>query len=340
MQYYFRHFGILIIIILVIGLLFFNIPKMKRLYKIRKRLLTESDYVKKRKLDVFKEINYDTPYRKKYYNYILIAFGISLLAFLLSWLVLMKSNDHSIIVLFIFLGCGYFIYKIISDYKKGFKDNVLEPIIEAYNKQVDYSGTGGLSKEEYKNLNFPERYNKFSSSDLFYNREKNIAISNILVENDTSDTDNNVGIELVYEGSLAMCNINNIHSKILIGNIKQLLAMDDKDKVIKLDNDMFNKCYLISTSNEVLTRNLLRDDLVSRLVNLKKYLHGDIDIRIFDDKLYVRFNCADGFRPNLLSKRMEMNSILTTIIVFDEISTLCEIIKNKLENPNNNYEVL
>ena len=342
MQYYFRGFGILVIVLILMTLVFINIPRIKRLNNIRKRLKCESEYIKKRKNELYKIIKYDTVYRKKYYNYLLIACAASILVFLLSWFVLMKREDHSIIVLFLFLGCGFAIYKIITEYSKGFKENVLKQVILAYKQDIEYVSNDGFKQDEYKSLNFPERYNKFSSEDLYVDKSSGVTISNILVENDTSDTDNNIGVVLIFDGSLSRCDVNNTNSKLLIGNVKQLIALDDKDKVVKIGNEEFNKYYSLCTSNIDLVKKVLTDDIISMLINLKKNLYGNIDIRIINDKIYVRFNGADGFRPNLVSMNMEMHSVLTSIIVFDEITKLCLALRSKINSSevNSNYEVL
>jgi len=337
MQYYFQGFGILVIIIFILTLIFINIPSIKRLYNLRKRLLNESDYVKKRKQELIKSINYESSYRKKYFNYLLILCGVSIVLFFFSWKVLMKNNDHSFIVLFLFLGCAYGFYKIISDYKKGFEDNVLKNVIQSFKNDLVYVKDSGFTNEEYKTLNFPERYNKFSSSDLIKNN--NFYCSNILVENDTSDSDNNIGVVTIYEGSLARVDIKNTNSQILIGNISKLISMDASDKKLIIDNDIFNKLYNVSSNNEDLARSLLSSEVIDNLINLKRNIYGRIDIRIINDKLYIRFDGGDGFRPNLISKKMEMNSIYTSLIVLSEIEKTAMLLKNKLD-VNGNYDVL
>lgn len=103
---------------------------------------------------------------------------------------------------------------------------------------------------------------------------------------------------------------------------------------IKLENTEFNDLFSAYTNNESIFHEVMTSGVVQRLVDLKKKVFCNIDIRILNDKLYVRFLSGNNFISSLFSYRMEKENIISSIAVLEEIFMVVNNIKETIENNN------
>ena len=238
------------------------------------------------------------------------------------------------VVLLLFVGFGAFMYYTIREYKKGFVDNVVKPIISKCSSDLEYNADKGFSVDDYKSLNFLERFNVIKSYNQIINVKNNIVSAELEVINDGSDNEGDYVVSTLYHGVLATSNVKNINSRILIGDTRELLNLTDDTRPVQTNDEVFNKLYSISSNNTALASALMSSDVINCLVNLKKNLLCDIDIRIINDKIYVRYNTFYSIKPYLFYDKFEVHNILCYLIVLDEVmKTMC-LIKNKIENMN------
>lgn len=336
MQYYFRGFGFLILFLIIFAFVFFNWKKGKELYDLRKKFINESDYVKKRKLEIYNIIKNNNTFRNKYIQKLLISVVASFVVLLISYKYLMKLGDYSIILAILTLGACAWCYKIILDYDKEFKDKVIREIFNKYNSNLIYTIDKGIEENEYKKLNFPEKYNIYKSTDLIEDNSIGFKFATLVLERDNGDDTSHL-----FNGSIACININNIGCQIILGNTKKLISFN-MDKAITFEDGEFNNLYGTMSDNIDVAKRILNKDVRAKLVSLKKNVIGDIDIRIVNDKIFVRFNVVGGFKPNLLFKNMEMNNIVSSLVELDEVIRIMKYLKETIENSTNNqnYEVL
>ena len=95
--------------------------------------------------------------------------------------------------------------------------------------------------------------------------------------------------------------------------------------------------YLFGTMN-IMTRTITFKNPTMQTceVHLKKNTYGDIDIRLLNRMLYVRFNSGDGFVPSLVSEKREKESIVASIAVLEEVINVMNNVKKLLESKNDN----
>ena len=100
---------------------------------------------------------------------------------------------------------------------------------------------------------------------------------------------------------------------------------------IKFENDEFNKLFSAYATNEFEAYKILTPDVMEQFVHLKENTYGDIDIRLLNNRLYVRFLSGDGFVPSLFNKKGEMNSIVSSLAVLEEVQKTMHNVKNIIE---------
>ena len=332
MEDYFKGFGVLVIFLVIFGIIYFNFGRLKKTYILFTKIKKENDFLKKRSSELNKIVSFNNKFRNKWFYLLLGGIALSVILYFISKNYLLKIEDHSIIVLILFAVWGAYIYYILKEYKKGFSDNIVKPILNKYNSDLEYNMDKGFTIDEYKSLNFLERLNIVNSSNLIINKKTNLIVSDIEVIDDGRDSEGDYVITKLYEGTLFKLDVKNINSKILMGDVRELISIENSCKTIKTNNDNFNNLYKLSCSNDTIISKILNEDIVNSLINLKNRLGCNIDIRIINDKLYVRVNNVYNIKPFLIYNKIEIHSILLYLVILEEVEKVMYLIKNRIED--------
>lgn len=233
----------------------------------------------------------------------------------------------------IILGISYYEYNTKSN--KKFIE-ITKEVIHDYNNDLEYIPNSGFSSSEYALCHFPEKCDIFSSEDMITNSKNGFLFSDITIKSEYRDNDGDSHYTTEYEGSLARMYIKDVECKIFLGGIN-FRNYYTKDYVeVKFENDEFNDLFKAYTDNELLAYKILTPDVMEEFVNIKNDTYGDIDIRIINNKLYIRFLSGDGFDSSALTKNEDRESLCKSIAVLEEVMKTMEKVKKIIDNKNDN----
>ncbi len=226
--------------------------------------------------------------------------------------------------------------EIKNRYDVHFKStNVIPNAIKYYNPNLIYHSYDGYSEEEYKNCYFLEGWDRYFSGDGVSDSRTGFFCADVKTEVETEDEHGNRGYIITFSGSLARIPIPNCNCEIILGGIKSKdysIYLNHVQFIpVEFESDIFNKLYTSYATNQIEAYRVITPDIIEQLVHLKQNTFGDIDVRIKNNYLYVRFNSGDGFVPNLLNRKKEEESVVASIAVLDEVYRTTQNIKNILE---------
>ena len=327
-------------IIFMIGfaLLLFIFPiistiKKKKSNNAKEKLSNNNEFVLKNKEMIEKSLDMNSQELKSYRIRTLVAlifFIMSLASF-----VIIDNKAISIalcIIMTIIFGVCYVSYNNKNSEKY---DEIVQKTLHEIDSDFSYSPNAGFTEEEYKLCLFPEMCDRFSSEDMITNTKNNFCYSDILVESEHEDSDDRTYYITEFAGSLAKINIKNTNCRIYLGSTKEKFIFGKNDYIrINFENDEFNDLFRACSNNELLAYKILTPDVMEEFVNIKKNTYGDIDIRIIDDRLYIRFLTGNTFDSKLFGKESEKKELLQSIAILEEVMKTMEKVKGIIENKN------
>ena len=71
---------------------------------------------------------------------------------------------------------------------------------------------------------------------------------------------------------------------------------------------------------------------MEEFVNIKNNTYGDIDIRIINNKLYIRFLSGNGFDSSSLTQNEDRENLYKSIAVLEEVMNAMDKVKKIIEN--------
>lgn len=324
--------GILIVLIFLY-LIIIRAYKNIKMFNNRKDLIKDNLFIKNSKEKLEKIIDDNSRTHKVFFALILISI-ICLIAF---FILMVYTNNETLKYSCIFMIIASFLAAVFihGNYKSKFEENVIKKIINIYNNSLEYNQFKGISKQEYDKCFFPEKYNKYYSKSLIINTNLYIEVANISLESEHGAGDKLSHYTKEYVGSLAKTDIKNINCEIFLGSTNSWqLTKNNYYIPIKLENTEFNDLFSAYTNNESTFHEVITSDVAQQLVDLKKKVFCSIDIRILNDKLYVRFLSGNNFIPSLFSYKIEKENIISSIAVLEETFMVVNDIKEIIENNN------
>ena len=279
-------------------------------------------------------INDNSKYRKKYSLGLFLATAILILLIALEiYLFIHQQITLFFIAFFVIIGCYAAIIVINDYYKAHFRKYVIKNIISSYNSDWVYcvnSNVNGFGSSEYISCKFPfpEKCDRFFSEDLIFSKTNSFKFADILVQTVKSHSDS--GYTVSYYGSLSRIDINDVKCNIFLDETNKRNNNKNGNN-IEILYEEFNKQFKVYSDNDLLAKKVLTSHVLEQIVNLKKSIHDNIDIRLLHDKLYVRYSSGDSFVPSLWNRRKEKNSIIQSIATVEEINRIINSIKSIIE---------
>ncbi len=323
------------LIYIITGILynFYGRYYMKKIYV--NEMIRNNQFLNESKEKIEKVINENLEYRRKYSIWLYFTFFALFLIFPLSVYLFIHEKFGLFFVPFIAAIICYIIIIVINGtYKSRFKKDVIKKIINIYNSDLVYcteSNVNGFGSSEYIacKFPFPDKCDRFFSEDLIISKKSNFKFSDILVQKVLGSRSDS-GI-VSYYGALSKIDITDVGCNIFLDANNKKNRRENNN--IKFDNEEFNRLFLVYSDDESLTKKVLSSHVIEQIVNLKKSIYDDIDIRMLHDKLYIRYSSGDSFVPSLWNRKKEKNSIIQSIAVLEiaikTMNTLKLLIDNK-----------
>ena len=212
---------------------------------------------------------------------------------------------------------------------------VVTNILKEYDSNIDYYPKEGLKYEEYRCLYFPEQCDRYFSEDAIVNQQKGFFCSDVTIESEHEDSDDHTYYVTEYNGTIARIDIKNIGCTIILGGLGSNSFSKNKEfNEIVFENEEFNDLFICFSNNEFMAYKLLTPNIMEEFVRIKKNTLGDIDIRIINDKLYIRFKETNGFDVTWFDNEKDKENLFKSVAVLEEIIKTMDIVKNIIDEKN------
>lgn len=198
-------------------------------------------------------------------------------------------------------------------YRKLYKETVIPKLINLIDPFLVYKTTEidmYSTKREYENAELDnEKYLKLSVDDYIegsINENKFIEISEVDVWNEDNY---HRRFATLFKGIFAYATTDTF----VDGTIKihrPDTPVNKKFKKINMANKEFGKNFEVYTTNELITKIVLYDELMEKLVELKKKFNITYEVVLKENDIYIRIYSGPMFEPNLIGKPIDRNVLL------------------------------
>ena len=230
-----------------------------------------------------------------------------------------------------------------ANYRRLYKQYVIEGIIKGYNQKYYYDAKLGVMKTEYLLSNFDRSFDEFYSEDRVYGKlenGENFQMSEVVthVIERTRDDEGNVHEEKTetFRGLYGIIRLKrNTLSEIHIKSNSNFRKYS-KDRV-EMESYEFEKYYDCMTADKISTMRIFTSDLIEKYLEITKYYNNVIEVKISQDRIFFRFKTNNQlFEPQMFTSGLSKDLLKSYYRV---IYYPIEIMKATIENINSVYEI-
>ncbi len=211
-----------------------------------------------------------------------------------------------------------------GDYVNILSDKLIKPLLTRIFGCCNYDMIKGIETAEYNIASNNEEYNwETYSSNNFIEIPINpdgykIKLSNVFTYHEDSYYDHNDKLqtrtEQIFGGLVGIIDLPfNINAKVVI------TQNEINDNKIDLDMAEFEKVFNVSTTDEVIARQILTSDVMQRILDMKQKIYkNNFDIVINNNRLYIRFHNKTVFNFDIaknVDKKQYEDTINTLIFI-------------------------
>ena len=219
------------------------------------------------------------------------------------------SMSISVCILMIFMMSGN------NNYKRIYKENVIEGLVKAYNERFYYSPTNGITKVEYGLSNFDGKVDEYYSEDRVYGTLDN-GDNFQLAEVVTFEVSRTVGTDgkvkenktQTFRGMYGVVRLEkNTLSNIYIASNSKLRKFS-KNR-LEIDSSLFEEYYDCITKDKVDTMRIFTSELIEKYIEIVKDNKYGFELKIIDNMMFFRYKTNQLFEPPMFSSGLEKNFV-------------------------------
>ncbi|MBQ9313517.1 MAG: DUF3137 domain-containing protein [Clostridia bacterium] len=210
-------------------------------------------------------------------------------------------------------------------YKKEYKERVINKLLSYFNERLDYEPHGGISSSTYYSAGF-NTYDRYRSEDFIRGKIEEqfpFSMSELLIQSQHTDDKGRTTYVTEFMGLFAMVeNDKDIGSIIYIRKDKKFVKISKLRGIplVKLDSPEFEKTFDIYSNNNVVTVQILTSEIMQMLNDMYKKMNYEISI--INNKVFMRFS---------LKKNLFEASYKKEIIKKENLYEYCQIINFVME---------
>ena len=205
----------------------------------------------------------------------------------------------------------------INNYKKIYKEKVIEKFIHAYSENLLYSPNRGIAPGLYNQAEFERYYDRYHSEDLITGNifeDCKITMGEVHIEDKqtTTDSDGHTSTTYVtlFHGLFSQIEL----SKYISFNLKirknSMLNNIFKSKSkLDMDSGSFEKIFDVNTDNKIQSMRILTSDVMQMLIDFKGKNKIVPEITIKDNKIFIRYETGNVFEPNFIKNDMDFDKL-------------------------------
>lgn len=203
----------------------------------------------------------------------------------------------SICILVAFIAIGR------HSYVKAYKQCVIDGLVKAYNSNLYYDATLGISEFDYRASNFDNDFNEFTSEDRIHGRFDSgdaiqlAEVTTFKVTHRVNDQGQEVEDRVeTFRGmyGVVYLNKNSMMNIGIYGDSKMRRFRRDR---IEMDSSEFEQYYDLVTDDKIRAMRVFTSDLLEKFIDVKKAHKNGVELKVEWDKIYFRFRCGEIFEP-------------------------------------------
>jgi len=228
-------------------------------------------------------------------------------------------------------------------YVKEFKSNLLNKLVKIMDPSFNYQPTGFITADIFRKSNFIKGWSRYNGEDYFTGTilDKKFECSEITVQTKSGKN----SYHTVYRGMFFVIDYQGLTNNRIdiipdsaekfwgtIGNFFQSMNAF-RDKLIKFDNEQFEKDYVVYSNNEDDARTIVNEKLIDYLVELRNSKGRNVYLSFNESKIFFGLdNRHDIFQVDIKKSILDKSFIKT---YYDDLANYIEILTNLMNTLQN-----
>lgn len=252
---------------------------------------------------------------------ILLLAGTGTFALLIIILRLDFSHaEHVSMILLALLVMFYHWY--IKGYKDKFKQDIIKKIVHFIEPTLNYEKDKFIARDKFESSKiFLANFNSYGGDDFVKGKYNTVAIefSELLVEHVTGGK--NKSRHKVFQGLFIIADFNKSfkgetfvlpdRAEKMFGSLGGFFQSHNpsRNQLIKLENEEFEKDFVVYGDDQVEARYILSTSLMERIVTLRKKCRQNISLAFKQARVYIAIDHGKLFEPRVFRTILDTSSI-------------------------------
>lgn len=202
-----------------------------------------------------------------------------------------------------------------KNYKRIYKENVIEGLVKAYNENFYYSPKSGITKVEYGLSDFDNKVDKYYSEDRVHgtlDNGDNFQLAEVVTfeVSRTVDSDGKVkeNKTQTFRGMYGVVRLEkNTLSNIYIASNSKFRKFS-KNR-LEIDSNLFEEYYDCITKDKVDTMRIFTSELIEKYIEIVKDNKYGFELKIIDNMMFFRYKTNQLFEPPMFSLGLDKKFI-------------------------------
>ena len=187
-----------------------------------------------------------------------------------------------------------------------FKESIIQKMINNFFNNVEYFPNKKMPSYIYEQCEY-EKYDNYFSDDYIeatINEKYPIEMAEVHTEREETYTDSDGNTHTskytVFHGVFAKITMD----KSIKSDLRITYNYSGYKNRLEMDSSEFEKKFDVFTSNKIIGMQLLTADIMEEILEFKKDKKQFFDMYIYNNSIYLRFNCGSMFEPVIRKKQI------------------------------------
>lgn len=198
-----------------------------------------------------------------------------------------------------------------KNYRRIYKENVIEGLVKSYNEKFYYSPTSGITKVEYGLSKFDNKVDEYFSEDRIYGTMENgdnfqlaeVATYEIKKVLDSEGKQKEEKIQ-TFRGMYGIVRLDkNTLSDIYIASNSKFRKFS-KNR-LEIDSSLFEEYYDCITDDKVTAMRIFTSELIEKYIEIVKDNKYGFELKIIDNTIFFRYRTKQLFEPPMFSSGLD-----------------------------------
>ena len=243
---------------------------------------------------------------------------VAIVLIIINLFIVLIPNTRYLIGLTLSLSAFVLMILMISgnkNYRKIYKDNVIEGLVKSYNERFYYSATNGISRVEYGLSKFDDRVDEYFSEDRIFGTLENgdnfqlaeVATYEISKVKDSEGKEREEKTQ-TFRGMFGIVRLEkNTLSNIYIASNSQFRKFN-KNR-LEVDSSLFEEYYDCITNDKVTAMRIFTSELIEKYIEIVKDNKYGFELKIIDNMIFFRYKTNQLFEPPMFSSGLDKSFI-------------------------------